>query len=697
MINNFSPTLFKHVQKHYVPKAINILGKIFKGKRKVVHHSYVSCVEYPYYEKRTIKKIWPDTVITKGKLPPDIFDALPIKPSSTARFIGIVNTPVGHRPQKFTHADPLFAHKELNWFAVEAVKHCEYRVTASGAWPTQIINFQELCNPVKEIDIEHYLAAAKKRAHKIKLPFIGEGVIPDEILSVGTKPKSSAGFLSSIFIGPNHRSCDSVIKPVAKQVFEEVLENYIVDRSLWTIGGRGRANKITPTAGDPMKSRVVLMPEGVSKIIALAASNAWMRNIVAINKENVTNEIGVGLDFMNDRYLDYSSYVNKFEIQGEVDWKAFDTTVTEDLLLLAMAIIRGCFPDGEEYDRLFIYQASSLIFKNVVIPGGYVFRLSKSIPSGSPWTTALGCIVNWLTWAAVFSEVENDTHVTCYGDDTVFGAKVDGVMNHCFNEHWLAMRIKQVSPLVPKGFKIFDKDINPTPYEGPTLLKAYSFGNQPARTQEDFYSTILFGGGSGLRRARSYWDLHMKTRGALYNNPFNPKLEEPLRLLQFHTYMITHKSWVVHPSAWNEADTQKEANTQFNNSKRIAYNRYLQPENLFTPKVKVALPWLDEQKYYEKFFIVNVKSLLLRNVYFDADKVVNDRVISYGTRLIDRQLHLELTAPSPEPPPKRKKVSLEYAIAQNLKNIHAGKVTDLMETLELLDNWALSNNYYIEN
>jgi len=671
------------------------MGKIFKGNKRVVHHSYVTTTDYPYYEKRTIKKTWPDTKIKGGKLPPEVYDALPIKPSSTAKFIGIVNTPVGHRPQKFTQPDQLFALNSLNWFATEGIQHCDLRVSASGAWPTQMLNFQELCDPVKEIDIEYYLKAAKRRGHKIKLPYIAEGVVPTEALSVGTKAKSSAGFVSANMIGPNHRACDSVIKPIARETLERAQNDYIIDRSLWTIGGRGRSNKITPLAGDPVKSRVVLMPEGVSKVVALAASNAWMRNIVAINKIHVTNEIGVGLDFMNGRYLDFSDVINKFGVQGEVDWKAFDTTVTEDLLLLSLAIIRACFPDDEEYDRLFIYQASSIIFKNVVIPGGFVFRLSKSIPSGSPWTTAIGCIVNWLTWAAVFDETYGDTHVTCYGDDTVFAVDVSTQTHHEITPTWLATRIKEVSPLIPKDIKIWDKDLFPDPFIGPTLLKAFSFGGLPARTLEDFYSTLLFGGGSGLRRARSMWDLHKKTRGALYNNPFNPMLEAPLKKLQNITYIEAHRGWCEHPNYWREDQITIDAELQYQKSKRIADNRYIQPENVFTPKKTVATPWLNDQKFYEKRFVINANSLILRRIYFEQDDIVENKVNYLGTKLLDAQQFAELTMPAPEPPRPRRKTSLAHAIAENLERINKGGLTDLGQILSMLDKWAFENRYYL--
>jgi len=428
--------------------------------------------------------------------------------------------PIGARKQKFRQMDPYWNDPSFKWFTDRGCYFTDYRITASGAWATQVGNFQELCDPTPEIDIDTYWRAAQKRLHKIKLPKIDIDINEDYVLAVGTKPSSFSGLLASQHAGATHYGADKIIKPIAARVFREASKQKIVDRSIWSIGGRGRSNKIdSSNIGAEIKSRVVLMPEGVSKIIALAISGPWMRLIVKINKVNPTNEIGVGLDFMNGRFGGFSRNLQKYDTQFEVDWKGFDTKVTEDLLVLAFAILRGCYPKGKKWDNLFFFMASGTIFKNVVTPGGFCFRLSKCLPSGSPWTTALGCIINWLIWSKVLEDVES-SHVTCYGDDSQGGIDTTKFGYNIYDKFWFESRIK-LTPMVGKGLQIFDKYSFPTPYSGPTLLKAYDCGGMPARKQSDFYETLLFGGGSGLRHSRSYWDMYEKTKGALYNNPFS--------------------------------------------------------------------------------------------------------------------------------------------------------------------------------
>jgi len=681
------------VKKNYTKTGLNVIGKMFIGRRRIVHHKWVTTQNYPFVENKSTAVKWPN--VKAGKvLPNEIRDALPIKTSKTARWVGIVNVPVGHRPQKFTQIDPHFKAPELRFFVDEGMNHTPYKVSASGAWPTQVQNFQEICDDVGEINVDQYIEAAKRRSSKIKLPKISEGIIPDEVLSVGTKRKSSSGFATSVFVGQKHGSTDHVTKPIAKQLFGEISDNYIVDRTLWSIGGRGRANKINLEVGDIVKSRVVLMPESVSKIIALAASNAWMRNIVKINKCTPTNEIGVGLDFMNGRYIDFSRKVGSYGIQGELDWKAFDTTVSEKMLLLAFAMIRACFPDDEKYDKIFYFQATGLIFKNVVVPGGFVYRITKSIPSGSPWTTALGCIVNWLAWAMIFDEIGVDTHVTCYGDDTVFGIDVTKILFHNFTTEWLSQRIADVTTLKAKDIKIWNKDLYPDPFTGPTLLKAYDNAGLPARTKEDFYSTLMFGGGSGLRQAKSYLDLHMKSRGALYNNPYNPELVDPLKRLLITTRTLWEKVVSPHPSLFNRSIVERDAERAYFVSKRVADNRFLQPENFYTPKTKIAVPWLDEQRYYCKYFVTNAQSLVLKKIYFESDDIVDGLIVHFGTKLVTEAFFESEINPKTGPP--RKDISFMKAMNMFATDLVATKDIPNLETfLKELNKWAIIRGFKI--
>jgi len=680
LVGVLTPTLLPTLKKFYCTGAVAVVGRGLKGPKKIYHHKFVTSDVYPFYDNQTKIFRWPRDIIKDGKLPDSIKEALPIKTSSSCRYVGNVGMTVGSRIQKFNQIDPYWRKSDFRWFLSKVDEFSEYRITAKGAWPTQVNNFQELCDPAPEIDIDDYWACAQKRLHKIKLPKITVDITEDYVLGVGTKANSYAGLLCESRGLKTHYGADSFIKPIAARVFREASEEMIVDRSCWTIGGRGRSNKIElGNIGAEIKSRVVLMPEGVSKIIALAISGPWMRQIAKINKEAPWNEIGVGIDFMNGKFGEFARVFDPYDIQFEVDWKGFDTKVTENLLVLAFAILRGCFPAGKKYDNLFFFMASGTIFKNVVIPGGFCFRLSKCLPSGSPWTTALGCIINWLCWAKILEGFENSSHIICYGDDSK-GGLINLLGYNIFDKIWFEERIRE-TPMIGKGLAIFDRFDNPSPYTGPTLLKAYSCAGLPARRQIDFYETLVYGGGSGLRHSRNAIDMYEKTKGALYNNPFSLHTMPVLRRLLIQMYMV---AWGPHRSGMTNDQLYAEARKKVANSERIAYNRYVLPRYFETPKNKISLPWLDAQKFYCNSFYAGPDFDSMFELFVSYDIESKDRNTDLGTVLADGDFRYSIMNLK-QGPPRRLKIR---------KKKPPDLLIPYLDAYDSLDAWMLALHTY---
>jgi len=81
-------------------------------------------------------------------------------------------------------------------------------------------------------------------------------------------------------------------------------------------------------------------------------------------------------------------------VYASPDWSSFDNHVYEELIVMAVAMLRSCYPDDERHDNYFLYMCSSLVFKNVVFEPGVVMRLDKGIPSGHPWTSIVDTLIN---------------------------------------------------------------------------------------------------------------------------------------------------------------------------------------------------------------------------------------------------------------------------------------------------------------
>jgi hypothetical protein len=69
---------------------------------------------------------------------------------------------------------------------------------------------------------------------------------------------------------------------------------------------------------------------------------------------------------------------------------------------------------------------SGFIFKNVVVPGRLIYRIRKGIPSGSPFTSLIGTLTNWIGIRLVLNKSFHfnnlpgkDYHIAVCGDDTL--------------------------------------------------------------------------------------------------------------------------------------------------------------------------------------------------------------------------------------------------------------------------------------
>jgi len=82
-----------------------------------------------------------------------------------------------------------------------------------------------------------------------------------------------------------------------------------------------------------------------------------------------------------------TSNKNKQYYNFTSDFSGFDNTVRDRLIKHAISILRCCFPKSVFVDNLFIYFYSSLCYKNVVLPNGYIIRIKGGIATGHPGTS----------------------------------------------------------------------------------------------------------------------------------------------------------------------------------------------------------------------------------------------------------------------------------------------------------------------
>jgi hypothetical protein len=225
--------------------------------------------------------------------------------------------------------------------------------------------------------------------------------------------------------------------------------------------------------------------------------------------------------------------LSKYEYAVELDLKRFDQHVGPEVIKVAFSILRSCYPKGEKYDNLFNYYCSSFINKNIIIPGGYIYRVKKSIATGSPFTSIIGNLSNWIIQTCVLKKMGISNYdLMVYGDDTlILLPKRHSFCISTYQEILFDLFEQTADPINIKKTNNRSMD-----EEQPTFLKTFSFLGFPSRRFSDIGEKLFF-------PEKDHGNLIMwndRTKQMLYSSPFNYNgkrlIYSFLRFINFEIY-----------------------------------------------------------------------------------------------------------------------------------------------------------------
>lgn len=464
---------------------------------------------------------------------------LPLPLTSCCKWVGLTNFPVGTWAQRFR--EPLgwfdgFANSEhVSPLLKDKRDQLLSRYTlVDGSWATNRSLLVDMAQPPQ---IKHspsayeLLDSSLDRLHLFGLPQL-DCVVKKWWLKAATmKSEANPGLVSRRELGPTKRTAYGAALLVAQRIWDKIVtsKSPICDTSLWAVGGRARKQDMSK--GKAPESRMVLMPELPNSIISAAIAQPIIKAIKKESILNPSNECFMGQDTTLGGWNRIKKFVDPGTPTLELDWSKFDSTVTENTLVAAFCLLRTCFPQSRKVDKLFLFVMSGTIYKNVAIKQRFIYKLTRGIPSGSPFTSLLVTLCNWISinytlrGSGLFGvSGPDDYKLAIAGDDTLiaFTNSKSFKLEHADD---VVKTFKEYTNLRTEpddlnfnewyGGELFE----PSDIEfAPSLLKTTIWQGLPGRRLVDLVRAIS----CPESKVRSYWDVLDVIKGYTSIPIYNP-------------------------------------------------------------------------------------------------------------------------------------------------------------------------------
>jgi hypothetical protein len=449
---------------------------------------------------------------------------LPLKETSSCKWIGLTPFPVGTRPHE--HREP------LGWFdGFVKSKHMPSLLKSSsdllvskhtliqGGWATNRSILEQMgASPPSTCDasVEQFIDFSIDRLPKFGLPVISSVPMKWWLKAVTMNSKAYPGIVSSRILGSNKEKAYGGAVIVAQRMWDQIISSHYPtqDHSLWSIGGRARRQDMTQ--GKVPESRIVMMPETPNYLIAAAISQPLSKAL----KKNLLlkphSECFMGQDVTLGGWSRIRDFVKPGTPTLELDWARFDSTVLENAMAASFCLLRTSFPRSKKIDKIFLFIMSGVIYKNVALSQRFIYKITRGVPSGSPFTSILDTMCNWVCLNYVLRKESlfgvsgpDDYKLAVAGDDTLIAFTNPDTFK-LEDASYVSERFKALTNLQcePEDMNLEDwfggELFTPGDIEfAPSLLKTIIYQGLPGRRLTDLVKAIS----CPESRQRSYGDV----------------------------------------------------------------------------------------------------------------------------------------------------------------------------------------------
>ncbi|GFM95176.1 RNA-dependent RNA polymerase [viral metagenome] len=320
---------------------------------------------------------------------------LSVKPDAKVSFLlGRFPARVGERPtSSFTPKLSALVFSAFMNTYFHVLHNIRNSAICSGSFLTNWSYFQDmfLCSGVSSPPTEEEWKCIISLLHKkIKLPALEA----PRLCSVGNleiQPDTFPGARERYLLKLSNKLLSSKTDLwLMKKIWGIVASGDFSPTHIYSLGAREKREE--EAIEGAVKTRGVIMPESWFQLF----EGMYSRPIETWIFDAKVGSIYLGHSFCNWGWLRYFRDIHNSGMIFEGDFKGYDTTITEELMVRAFCVLRSCYPDSGRIDKHFIFLIKNFVFKNLLIPGGFLFRLNKGLPSGSSFTSLVGSIVNLL-------------------------------------------------------------------------------------------------------------------------------------------------------------------------------------------------------------------------------------------------------------------------------------------------------------